>query len=132
MHIITNSRGKRNQLSDEELEVILPDIEKEILKTGFEVYGLPRTGRIQNGCYYCWNRAQANPIIDIDGSVTFCCGHENGFIGYVTDEDIENKWAIKLNELVSDHNYAKKWCDVCFSRRINGEYIPAADLYNFT
>ncbi len=70
--------------------------------------------------YACFNKGTASPIIDVDGEVSFCSGHEDEIIGNIRDLDIEEKWkrmADSLSIKTSD------WCIKCHSRMLsNGNY----------
>lgn len=63
----------------------------------------------------CWERRRVSPIIDVDGSVTFCAGREDVDVGNIRDYDIEMKWLRVLKSLVESHN-GEKWCNYCGDR----------------
>lgn len=71
----------------------------------------------KNQCYFA-NRA--NPVIDVDGTVTFCGGHEDLYVGNIQDPDIEKKWIMFAEQLISDNVL---WCEHCHDRILpNGLY----------
>ena len=69
---------------------------------------------------YCFKRNGTMPIIDVDGSLSFCCGREDVIIGNICDSDIEVKWENMLNRL---NNEASIWCNKCRNCALpNGSY----------
>lgn len=58
----------------------------------------------------CYKRYTASPIIDVDGSVSFCSGHEDLYIGNIKDSDIDKKWN-KFAKRLSEGQHA--WCQSC-------------------
>jgi len=84
-----------------------------ISSPSFNIDSLPR----KNKCYFA-NRA--NPVIDVDGTVTFCSGHEDIYIGNIQDSDIEKKWITFSKRLIPDNVL---WCEHCHDRILrNGLY----------
>lgn len=87
--------------------------DKGISASSFDIDALPQ----KNQCYLS-NRA--SPIIDVDGSVTFCSGHEDVYIGNIQDPNIEDKWHAFAEQLISKN---AAWCEYCHDRMLsNGLY----------
>lgn len=64
-----------------------------------------------------------SPIIDLDGSVAFCYGQEDKFMGNIFDEKSILKWALLKDSLLRNENQAEKWCSHCYSKQDNNAYI---------
>ena len=90
---------------------------------------IPETDVKEN--WFCWKKGKANPIIDIDGTVTFCVGREDGYVGNIVDEDLLTKWEHKYTELEQDVQCAKRWCKQCCGRKTQGEYKVSQEVYPY-
>ena len=68
----------------------------------------------------CFLRGKASPIIDVDGSVSFCAGREEVLIGNILDPDIETVWADLCQTLTAQ---PEAWCRFCHAKPLeNGCY----------
>lgn len=68
----------------------------------------------------CFKQKLASPIIDVDGSVSFCSGREDVYIGNIMEENILSKWASVYNSLLKSSD---AWCSLCFDKKLpNGSY----------
>lgn len=68
----------------------------------------------------CFKHNIASPIIDVNGSVSFCSGREDIYVGNITDYNIEKKWSSFMNKVASTQG---KWCYKCYDRSLeNGIY----------
>lgn len=68
----------------------------------------------------CYERNLASPMIDVDGSVSFCAGREDVIVGNIMDENIEQKWLDFLGSVKSNDNL---WCTKCYDiQRKDGIY----------
>ena len=66
----------------------------------------------------CFTSNRASPIIDVDGSVSFCSGREDVLVGNITDYDIAEKW-----ENMSKKIKPVEFCCLCHSHQLkNGTY----------
>ena len=64
----------------------------------------------------CWCQGRANPVIDLDGTVSFCLGREDVVIGNILDADIVEKWKRKKESLSENLSDGVVWCECCSSR----------------
>jgi len=69
----------------------------------------------------CYLSNRASPIIDVDGTVAFCSGHEDVYIGNIQDTDIEDKWDTFAEQL-GEKNVS--WCKHCH------DHMLPSGLYN--
>ena len=105
-------------IHDSRLEDILCEAKEFLVSRGVDTRGINFGSK-----HYrekCYNKFIASPVIDVDGSVSFCSGREDIYIGNILDEDIDDRW----------HNFASRlnlsdstWCDKCYDR------ISAAGSY---
>ena len=63
----------------------------------------------------CYLKGTAGPIVDVDGSVCFCSGQEDVYVGNISDADIADKWRNFAQSIDT-----KEWCSKCRN-------IPDAD-----
>lgn len=78
---------------------------------GISTRGIPLDQPIyRNECY---KRNVASPIIDVDGSVSFCSGREDIYVGNILDSDIESKWRAFAPKISRTNG---KWCEKCHDR----------------
>ena len=69
----------------------------------------------------CYKVGRVSPIIDVDGTVSFCSGREDVFVGNIMEDDIEKKWSDFSKELQKTNG---KWCEKCYDRILeNGTYM---------
>lgn len=70
--------------------------------------------------FACFKKNMASPIIDVDGAVTFCNGHEDVELGNIRDADIVERWEAFYDGLC---NNPLGWCSKCHSKKLsNGLY----------
>ncbi len=69
------------------------------------------------------NKGGVSPIIDLDGSVAFCYGQEDKFVGNIFDEKTIVKWALLKESLINNSTQAETWCGRCYSKKNRDEYI---------
>jgi hypothetical protein len=69
------------------------------------------------------NKGGVSPIIDLDGSVAFCYGQEDKFVGNIFDEKTIIKWALLKESLIHNDAQAETWCERCYSKKNHDEYI---------
>lgn len=75
----------------------------------------------------CYARNIASPIIDFDGSVSFCCGREDVIVGNIADENIQTLWSNKLIEIKRN---TLSWCDLCHDTQLStGLYRLPSTIY---
>ena len=117
---------EENVIPDDELLEIVRDMEILIDKTHINKYSLPY---IEKTKALCWKRNEANPIIDIDGSMTFCSGREEKIIGNIKDDDIISRWDNQFEQLEESNNAYDDWCQYCISREKDGVYYPSFEIY---
>lgn len=85
-----------------------------------EAAGIPSGGirvgedRWEPGCF---SRRRASPLIDVDGSVTFCSGREDVTIGNILDPGIEAVWADMAARLA---RCPEGWCARCHGKALPG------------
>ncbi|MBQ8781144.1 MAG: radical SAM protein [Oscillospiraceae bacterium] len=60
----------------------------------------------------CYLGNKASPIIDVDGSVTLCSGREDVYVGYIYDENIDEKYEAFLKEIKTKED----WCSFCHNK----------------
>ncbi|MEI0446634.1 hypothetical protein R4J03_06195 [Brachyspira intermedia] len=80
----------------------------------------------------CYNVEHVYPIIDIDGSLSFCYGQEDKILGNVFDNETIVKW-YKLYLSLKDHTDAgKKWCTNCSTKYDGSPYLKVPlDVYTY-
>ena len=106
--------GYENRLKDlsvvnnEHFYSIKESIRKIANRAGIECKGID----IEDDFFerQCYKRNRTMPIIDVDGSLSFCCGREDVYIGNIQDENIEAKWSNLLNQL---NTKTTTWCNGC-------------------
>ena len=76
---------------------------------------------IRDKCYR--KKGGVSPIIDLDGSVAFCYGQEDKFVGNIFDEKTIIKWALLKESLIHNADQAEAWCERCYSKKNHDEYI---------
>ncbi len=64
----------------------------------------------------CFMENSASPIIDVDGSVAFCSGHEDALVGNIMDAHIERLWENAADRLAQN---PEKWCQFCHARPLD-------------
>lgn len=87
---------------------------------------LPKSKEVFNHCFMI---NKTSPVIDIDGSVSFCSGKEHIKIGYIDEGNIIEKWQT-INQKIRANDQEPSWCKDCSNRDIveNGLYsIPYKD-----
>ena len=68
----------------------------------------------------CYIKNISSPMIDVDGSVSFCSGREDEIIGNIFDKDIVVKWR-EYVKYIEDNNI--NWCEKCYDKKKqNGIY----------
>lgn len=87
-------------------------------KKGISSTGLQIIGSQWNSA--CFLRKKAAPVIDIDGTVSFCSGREDVIIGNICDYNIGEVWADMCEKLAS---HPENWCRTCHAKQLdNGSY----------
>lgn len=78
-------------------------------------------------CFLC-NRA--SPIIDVNGTVAFCSGREDIYVGNIKDMDIEDRWRAFSVQLISKNI---SWCEHCHDHILpNGMYSLPKTIENIS
>ncbi len=68
-------------------------------------------------------RGGVSPIIDMDCSLAFCYGQEDKLLGNIFEPETIERWNTLVENLNSNNTSAKKWCERCFSKRIDTNYF---------
>ena len=90
-------------------------------------FGTAKSKKVSDKCYLNKNIA---PIIDLDGSVSFCYGQEDKIVGNIMDDNIFEKWN-KVKRILMN-NQENNWCRNCSSRISSNQYIVASNrLYPY-
>lgn len=103
--------GGYSVIHDEHLEETLKEVKKYLEVRGISTRGInlglpkPKTD--------CYNRHAASPLIDVDGSVSFCGGREDVYVGNILDSNIEKKWRAFMAKVRITNG---KWCEKCHDR----------------
>lgn len=108
-------------IHDNYLNEKIDEAMKYLEKNGISTKGI-NIGR-RNDSSKCYIKHNASPMIDVDGSVSFCSGREDIIIGNIMDEDIEKKWISFANCLETQNI---DWCSKCYDK-INSHgiyYLP--------
>lgn len=69
-------------------------------------------------------RCKVEPMIDVEGHVSFCVGRETTFIGSIADPDLQEKWVRQLRWIV-ETNFKNDWCDKCENNRFTTTGVQA-------
>ena len=96
---------------DEHTIEIYEEAKRYLESKGISTYGIPL--EVLNKRHECFNRNLASPLIDVDGSVSFCSGREDVYVGNILDEDIVSKWRDFINKVSLTNG---KWCEKCHDR----------------
>lgn len=98
----------------------LEEFEEYAKKLNFKkvYFGTSKTKKIKDKCYL---KGNIYPIIDLDGSLSFCYGQEDKIIGNIMDNDIFEKWYVFQSKLINDENI--NWCNNCSFKINNENYI---------
>lgn len=105
-------------IHDDYLSGKLDEVKEFLSKNNISTGGI-NIGRSNNRCK-CYLKNTASPIIDVDGSVSFCSGREDIFIGNIMDEEIVEKWKSHIEFI---NQYEPAWCSKCYDKiRENGIY----------
>jgi hypothetical protein len=101
----------------------LKDLEKYARSLNFKhvYFGTILT---KKGYSRCYEDNNFNPIIDIDGSVSFCYGREEKIIGNIEEKNIYEKWLKLLKVLQTNINGGNKWCANCCTKTADDGYFP--------
>ena len=76
----------------------------------------------------CWCIDRIMPIIDIDGSFSFCSGREDFVVGNILDDDAAQKWLAFSSEV----KQRTGWCKECHDRMDeNGLYSFPKNKYKY-
>lgn len=117
-------------INDGDLKAFFAEAKEHLFDKGLKKEELPlgmeesKTAKV-----FCWNQNKANPIIDIDGSITFCAGREDGIIGNVAENNIQKKWKEKYLFFENNKLEAGSWCQKCCYRCHNGVYFSPREIY---
>ena len=68
----------------------------------------------------CWTKDANMPIIDIDGTFTFCSGREDFVVGNILDSDAEEKWKLFCSKI----SKCNGWCAECQDRHDKNKLYP--------
>ena len=112
---LADYRVIHNQHLSEKIE----EVKNYLNKNGISSGGI-NIGRNTNRCK-CYIKHVASPMIDVDGSVSFCSGREDIVIGNIMQQDIQKKWKDMADNLERKNIC---WCDKCYDK------IGAEGLYN--
>ena len=105
-------------IHDENLTSVIANARKflednSINSTGLDIFHPSRKAA-------CYLRNAASPIIDVDGSVSFCSGREDIYVGNIKDETIADIWQGYIKKV---SNPSEKWCSLCHDRPLlDGTY----------
>lgn len=81
----------------------------------------------------CWTRGRAWPVVDIDGTLSFCMGREDVTIGNILDADIVERWEEQRNKLMKKPSEGVAWCAYCSGKPDNhGVYPTPKGKFNST
>lgn len=113
-----NELSKYKVIHDEYFKGVISEAKKFLETNGISTKGINFERRCNRSDCYLKNRA--SPVIDVDGSVSFCSGREDIYVGNVMDVDVEKKW---LDFSKKVENTQGKWCELCYDRMLpNGIY----------
>lgn len=70
----------------------------------------------------CYNHNHIYPLVDIDGTISFCYGREGSTLGNINNLETIVKW-FNLSESLSKKDLAaQKWCSKCSTKYDNKDY----------
>ena len=103
-------------IHDEHFEAVICEAKEYLAAHDIDIRGI----NFKNKQYRerCYNKCTASPVIDVDGSVSFCSGREDMYVGNIMESNIEDKWrnfAARLNATNST------WCTLCYDRMLTDE-----------
>lgn len=107
--------GQYRVVHDDKWRDALSTAKNYLKRQGISTRGIPIAASNERcQCFLCGG---ASPIIDVDGSVTFCSGREDIYIGNIVDADLTEKWSYFADRL----NAA--WCKGCHDHMLqDGTY----------
>lgn len=71
----------------------------------------------------CYCKNHVFPIIDLDGSLSFCYGHEDRIIGNIFEIETIEKWFKLYNSLYSNSDIGTKYCYDCSTKYYGDDYL---------
>jgi MoaA/NifB/PqqE/SkfB family radical SAM enzyme len=128
-------------VNEQILSAFIPDLDSAIVIEKIEEakdYSLKHDLIVQfpnnkgiNVAKVCDKKDPISPIIDIDGSVSFCSGREEITLGNIWDENLLEKWNIFFRKIHQDRLFKEKWCAKCFGKitDINGYHVLPSNKY---
>lgn len=79
-----------------------------------------------NKPYY---KCKIEPMIDVEGNISFCVGRETSFISHVKDANLSKKWEAHF-KLIMGTNFCNSWCEKCENNNLAfGDVQAISDGY---
>lgn len=107
----------------EENKKLVADLEQYAKSLNFKTvsFDTVKPAHFRDKCFK--NKGGVSPIIDLDGSVAFCYGQEDKFVGNIFDDKTIVKWVLLKESLINNSAQAETWCGRCYSKKNRDEYI---------
>lgn len=80
----------------------------------------------------CYNVEHVYPIIDIDGSLSFCYGQEDKILGNVLNNETILKWYKLYCSFRDQTDIGKQWCNNCSTKYDGSPYLKVPlNIYTY-